>query len=303
MFKEYVEALEGELCAVFENPKFGAHPLIKEAMAYSALLPSKKLRGVLCLEACRIFSDARGAAGALGNYGAADGWKAALPMACAIELLHTQSLIHDDLPCMDNDDLRRGKPSNHKVFGEAVAVLAGDALISYGAQVILERTPKSVPHETLLEVLDGYLNAAGAFGIVGGQVADIINEGKKVSLEELKFIHKFKTGTMFEFALNAGAILGGADEKGRNAIQKFAQNYGLAFQIKDDILDATATSEELGKTTGKDEKVQKATYVTILGLDGAKEKLNGLMRDCYDTIEAENIRTDVFVEILKKLER
>ncbi len=288
MFKEYVDALERELCALFENPKLEKHSLIKEAMAYSALLPSKKLRGILCLEACRIFA---------GN------WKQALPTACAIEMLHTQSLIHDDLPCMDNDDLRRGKPSSHKVFGEAVAVLAGDALISYGAQVILERTPNSVPRETLLKVLNGYLSAAGAFGIVGGQVADIISEGKKVSLEELEFIHKFKTGTMFEFALNAGALLGGADEKGCAAVQKFAQNYGLAFQIKDDILDATSTIEELGKTTGKDAKVQKATYVTILGINGAREKLNGLIQNCYDIIEAEHIKTDVFVEILKKLEK
>lgn len=293
MFEEYIEdtyirALESELCTIFENPKFEKHPLIKEAMAYSALLPSKKLRGILCLEACRIFSES---------------WDAALPTACAIELLHTQSLIHDDLPCMDNDDLRRGKPSSHKVFGEAIAVLAGDALISYGAQVILERTPETVPHETLLEVLNGYLSAAGAFGIVGGQVADIISEGKKVSLEELEFIHKFKTGAMFELALLSGAILGGADEKGCAAIQKFAQNYGLAFQIKDDILDATATTEELGKTTGKDEKFQKATYVTILGLDGAREKLNGLIQNCHDIIEAEDIKTDVFVEILKKLEK
>ena len=288
MFKEYIETIEHELNSIFESPKFEKHSLIKEAMSYSALLPSKKLRAVLCLEACRVFSD---------------DWTVALPTACAIEMLHTQSLIHDDLPCMDDDDLRRGKPSNHKVYGEAIAVLAGDALISYGAQVILKNTPKVVSREIVFEILDGYLDAAGAFGIVGGQVADIVSEGKKVSLEELEFIHKFKTSTMFEFALNSGALLGGADEKGRLAISKFAKNYGLAFQIKDDILDATATTQELGKTTGKDAMVQKATYVTILGLEGAREKLKALIKNCCDIIEAENLKTDVLVEILKKLEK
>ncbi len=286
MIEKYAEIINKELEIYFKDSRFEKHQLIKEAMAYTTLLPSKKLRAILCLEACRIFSN---------------NWVAAIPTACAIEMLHSQSLIHDDLPCMDNDDLRRGKPANHKVHGEAVAVLAGDALISYGAQIILERTPKDVPRDVLLEVLNGYLNAAGAFGIVGGQVADIINEGKKINTEELEFIHKYKTSTMFEFSLFSGARLGGTNKKGLEAIQKFAQNYGLAFQIRDDILDATSTTDELGKTAGKDEKVQKATYVTILGLDGACKKLNELIRNCRDIISAEDIKTDVLTGILNKL--
>lgn len=288
MIEKYIEIINNELIECFKNPQFKEHPLICEAMEYTTLLPSKKIRSIFCLEACRIFS---------GDF------KPALPTACAVEMLHSQSLIHDDLPCMDNDDFRRSKPSNHKVYGEAVAILAGDALISYGAQVILEKTPKTVPVENLLKVLNGYLYAAGAFGIVGGQVADIKGEGKKLKIEELEFIHRHKTACMFEFALTSGAILGGADIKEQNSMREFSQNFGLAFQIRDDVLDVISTKEELGKTTGKDEAVQKATYVTLFGLEEAKRKLNSLIENCYDIMKSENINSDVLEGILRKLEK
>lgn len=281
MIEEYRKIVEKEL----EQYLKGYDGLIWEAMSYSSLLPSKKLRAILCLEASRLFS---------GDY------KRALPTACAIEMLQTQSLIHDDLPCMDNDDLRRGKPSNHKVFGEAMAVLAGDALISYGAQIILEDT-KSVSLETIVEVAKGYLKTAGVFGIVGGQSLDILSEGRQVSFEELKNIHKYKTGVFFEYALLSGALLGNAEKRQIEAIQKFGEKFGLAFQICDDILDETSTADEMGKTTGKDKNAQKATYVTILGLNEAKKKLEELILDCCDILKCEKINSDILEKVAKSM--
>jgi len=282
--KEYKKVLEEELKKYFSS-KDGREGIIWEAMSYSALLESKKLRAILCLEACKVFC---------GDY------KRALPTACAIEMLQTQSLIHDDLPCMDNDDLRRGKPSNHKVFGEAMAILAGDALISYGAQVIIENT-RNVPPQTVLKVVNEYLKTAGAFGIVKGQSEDILSEGKKISLEELNNIHKYKTSVFFEFALLAGAVLGGANEAQISAISKFGENFGLAFQICDDMLDEISTVDEMGKTLGKDKNAKKATYVTIFGLDESRKKLEELIMKSYDILRDENIDSPALREISKSM--
>ena len=286
MFNKYVEEIDNELKNCFEDKRFWLHPEIQEAMAYTTLLPSKKLRAVFCLETSRIFS---------GDY------KRALPLACAIEMLHSQSLIHDDLPSMDNDDFRRSKPANHKVFGEAIAILAGDALISYGVQTIIEKTPKVVAPEDILKIVNLYSKVAGAFGIVGGQVADLKSECKKITIDELEFIHTYKTAAMFELAIVGGAIVGGANEAQIEALTKFARTYGYAFQIKDDILDVVKTTEELGKTAGKDEKSEKSTYVTLFGLDKAKEKLNSLICECYDIISLMDIESEVYREILEKL--
>ncbi|GBF23214.1 geranylgeranyl diphosphate synthase, type II [Candidatus Gastranaerophilus sp. (ex Termes propinquus)] len=275
--ESYKNTVEKELERYFSHPyvksKNAVWGHVWEGMKYSMLLPSKKLRAALCLEACRIFS---------GDY------NRALPVACAIEMLQTQSLIHDDLPCMDNDDLRRGKPSNHKVFGEAMAILAGDALISLGAQVIIEDT-KDTPAETVLKVTNEYLKTAGVYGIVGGQSLDIAAEGKEISLPELENIHKYKTGVFFEFALFAGSLLGGASEEQASVVKKFGERFGLAFQVCDDILDEISTELETGKTQGKDRKAQKATYVTVLGLEGAREKLEELVFQSCDILENANI--------------
>jgi geranylgeranyl diphosphate synthase type II len=281
MISEYKKILENELERYFQ----GRSGLIWEAMSYSTLLPSKKLRAILCLEACRMVSGS---------------WEQALPTACAIEMLQTQSLIHDDLPCMDNDDMRRGKPSNHKVFGEAIATLAGDALISLGAQIIIEDT-KNVPPETVLEVVRQYLETAGVFGIVGGQSADILAEGKNVSFEELKNIHKYKTSVFFEFALRAGALLGGASASELDAIQKFGENFGLAFQICDDILDEISSTEEMGKTIGKDRTAQKATYVSLFGLDESKKKLEELIFKSCDILKFGDINSATLEDIVKSI--
>ena len=206
---------------------------IFKSMKYTVTLPGKRLRPVMCLEACRFFG---------GNI------EDALPTACAIEMLHAQSLIHDDLPCMDNDDFRRGKPSNHKVFGEAIAVLAGDALLSYGPQIIMEKS-KNLTAETILKVLNEYVKTAGAYGLIAGQVVDIESEGQGIKDgKTLEFIHTHKTADLFRLALKSGAIIAGADEKGIEDMNKLAQSFGLAFQIYDDILDEISTFEELGKT-------------------------------------------------------
>ena len=261
---------------------------IWEAMSYTVLLPGKKLRAVFCLETARALCGK---------------WEQALAAACAIEMLHAQSLIHDDLPCMDNDDLRRGKPSNHKVFGEAIAVLAGDALISFGAQTILDKTPAYVGNEALLKVLRLYLKSAGAFGIVAGQCADMEAEKKSGQIDSvhLKYIHTYKTAALFECAILSGAFLAGTNEYEISLMKELSMNFGLAFQIYDDILDVISTTDELGKTAGKDEKEGKATYVTLFGLQKAKEKFNELISNCYDILKKAEIESGVYDCILNKM--
>lgn len=257
---------------------------IFKSMKYTTTLPGKRLRPVMCLEACRIFG---------GNM------EDAMPTACAIEMLHAQSLIHDDLPCMDNDDFRRGKPSNHKVFGEAIATLAGDALLSYGPQVIIENS-KNIPAERVLKVLNEYMKAAGVYGIIAGQVADIENEKAKVKdAKTLEYIHTHKTADLFKLALKAGAIIAGADEKTLDEMNDFANKFGLAFQIYDDILDEISTFEELGKTVGKDKASDKLTYVSLYGLEEAEKKLNSLFVEVYDIIDKYN--SEVFRNIVDNM--
>ena len=257
---------------------------IFKSMKYTTTLPWKRLRPVMCLEACRIFG---------GNI------EDAMPTACAIEMLHAQSLIHDDLPCMDNDDFRRGKPSNHKVFGEAIATLAGDALLSYGPQVIIENS-KNIPAERVLKVLNEYMKAAGVYGIIAGQVADIENEKAKVKdAKTLEYIHTHKTADLFRLALKAGAIIAGADEKALDEMNDFANKFGLAFQIYDDILDEISTFEELGKTVGKDKASDKLTYVSLYGLEEAEKKLNSLFVEIYDIIDKYN--SEVFRNIVDNM--
>ena len=257
---------------------------IFKSMKYTTTLPGKRLRPVMCLEACRIFG---------GNM------EDAMPTACAIEMLHAQSLIHDDLPCMDNDDFRRGKPSNHKVFGEAIATLAGDALLSYGPQVIIENS-KNIPAERVLKVLNEYMKAAGVYGIIAGQVADIENEKAKVKdAKTLEYIHTHKTADLFRLALKAGAIIAGADEKALDEMNDFANKFGLAFQIYDDILDEISTFEELGKTVGKDKASDKLTYVSLYGLEEAEKKLNSLFVEVYDIIDKYN--SEVFRSIVDNM--
>lgn len=255
---------------------------IFKAMRYSVLAEGKRLRPVMCLEACKAFG---------GNI------EDALPTACAIEMLHAQSLIHDDLPCMDNDDFRRGKPTNHKVFGEAIAVLAGDALLSFAPQLIIQKS-KNISSNVKVKLIEEFCIAAGAYGIIAGQVVDIESEGKQISPETLEFIHTHKTADLFKLALKSGAIIAGADEAQILAMQKFAQNLGFAFQICDDILDETSTFEKLGKTLGKDKDAGKQTYTAMFGIEKARTRVVCLLDSACGIIDKLDIKSDIFSEII-----
>ena len=259
---------------------------IFKSMKYTLTLPGKRLRPVMCLETARILGC---------------DIKKVLPTACAIEMLHVQSLIHDDLPCMDNDDFRRGKPSNHKVFGEANAVLAGDALLTFAPQLIIEKSTE-LSATQIVRILHEYTKFAGAYGLIAGQVVDIESEGGKLTKsagETLDFIHMNKTAVLFRLAVRTGAIAAGADDCVIEEFDNFAKKFGLAFQIYDDIMDEISSFEEMGKTMGKDKTSGKLTYVSLYGLDEAKNKFLDLINECYDIIEKYN--SDIFNKILIKL--
>ena len=238
----------------------------------------------MCLEACRVFGGEM---------------EKALPTACAFEMLHTQSLIHDDLPCMDNDDYRRGKLTNHKKFSESTAVLAGDALISYGTQLIIDKS--DLPAEVIVKVLREHAIAAGAYGIIAGQVVDIAMEGKPYDAKILEFIHTHKTADLFKAALKAGAHIANVNEEQLKAMDNFGQMLGFAFQICDDILDETSTFEEMGKTMGKDKEEGKLTYTALFGIEKAKCELNCLLDKAYDILKKQNIESEIFNSIINSI--
>ncbi|KAL7538898.1 hypothetical protein ACHAXR_010901 [Thalassiosira sp. AJA248-18] len=243
---------------------------ICEAMSYSLMAGGKRIRPILCIAACEMFGGSQAAS---------------MPTAVALEMIHTMSLIHDDLPSMDNDDLRRGKPTNHVIYGEDVAILAGDSLLSTSFEHVARETPKDVPAEKVVNVLARLGKSVGAEGLAGGQVMDLECEGKPgTTLDDLKWIHIHKTGTLLQVAVASGAILGGASPEEVEACEKFAFDIGLAFQVADDILDVTASSEDLGKTAGKDEAVDKTTYVKLLGLEESKKYAKDLIADAKECL-------------------
>jgi len=289
---EYIEVINKKLDEYMPEDIFPED--IFKAMKYTVTLPGKRLRPIMCLESCRIF-----------------GWnyEDAIPTACAIEMLHAQTLIHDDLPCMDNDDYRRGKLTNHKVFGEAAAVLAGDALISFAPQIILKHSKNLTP-EKLIKLIEEYTQYAGAYGVIAGQVADIEaeknwknNTYKMEPSKLLDFIHTHKTADLFKLPLRSGAIIAGANDKQLEIITDLAQKLGIAFQISDDILDETSTFEEMGKTLGKDKNAGKLTYVTLYGLDEAKCKLSCILKECYGIINGLDKNPEALFEIIQGIEK
>lgn len=240
---------------------------IYEAMRYSLLAGGKRLRPILCLATCEML----GANAAV-----------AMPTACALEMVHTMSLIHDDLPAMDNDDYRRGQLTNHKVYGEDVAVLAGDALLTYAFEYIASATPQGdggATPQQILAVVAKLGKAVGAAGLVGGQIVDLASEGTVVNEETLTYIHMHKTAALLEISVTSGAILAGAQQETVDCLSRYAQRIGLAFQIVDDVLDITSTPETLGKSVGKDVAAQKATYPSLWGLEESKQKAQQLIED------------------------
>lgn len=251
--------IETELVRVAEADAAEVPPTLRKAMTYSLLAGGKRLRPILALAGCE----------AVGGQLAA-----ALPLACALEMIHTYSLIHDDLPAMDNDDFRRGRPTNHKVFGEAIAILAGDALLTE-AFAVTSRCP--APPAVLVKVLGELASAVGAAGMVGGQVIDIEATGNKVDVELLRRLHGKKTGALLAVSVCAGARLGGAAESAVASLRTYAEALGLAFQIIDDVLDVTADLQTLGKDPGSDREAGKTTYVDLLGVDGARRHADEVM--------------------------
>ncbi|WP_371370791.1 polyprenyl synthetase family protein [Sporomusa aerivorans] len=228
-------------------------PVIFEAMRYSLFAGGKRLRPIMLMAA----SDAVGGDGA-----------AYLPVACGLEMIHTYSLIHDDLPAMDNDDYRRGKLTNHKVFGEGMAVLAGDGLLTAAFGTMLSQN--KVDPLDLISVIREIADAAGAGGMIGGQAVDLVSEGQVIDAATLKFMHQAKTGALFKAALRSGAILAGGSQEQLLSLTHYAEQFGLAFQITDDILDVVGTQEKIGKPVGSDIRNHKVTYVTLHTLDGAR---------------------------------
>lgn len=228
-------------------------PSIHRAMRYSVFAGGKRLRPVLCIESARAF---------------AEDVTAAIDIGCALEFIHTYSLIHDDLPALDNDDLRRGKPTNHKVFGEAMAILAGDALLTLAFKTLAETPVESARRVRIIAEVGG---AAGTVnGMVGGQVADVEAERKTVDAAGLEYIHRCKTAALIRGSVVAGAIAGGASDDDVESVARFGENIGWAFQVVDDILDVEESSESLGKTAGKDQAQQKATYPALYGLEKSR---------------------------------
>jgi geranylgeranyl diphosphate synthase, type II len=222
-------------------------------MSYSLFAGGKRFRPVLAILAAGVFG--------------ADP-ETVMPYACALEFVHTYSLIHDDLPAVDNDDLRRGRPTCHKKFGEDIAIMAGDALFAEAFSLV-GRLQKASDQRKIVQVLTELAEAAGPRGMVGGQVVDMISGGKTVDLQTVNFIHSKKTGRLITAAARGGAILAGADERDIESITRFGEHLGLAFQIADDVLDETGSAEELGKTPGKDKAEEKATYPALIGIEKA----------------------------------
>ncbi|KAH0900628.1 hypothetical protein HID58_040131 [Brassica napus] len=245
---------------------------IHEAMRYSLLAGGKRVRPVLCIAACELVGGEE---------------SLAMPAACAVEMIHTMSLIHDDLPCMDNDDLRRGKPTNHKVYGEDVAVLAGDALLSFAFEHLASATSSDVSPARVVRAVGELAKAIGTEGLVAGQVVDISSEGldlNDVGLDHLEFIHLHKTAALLEASAVLGGIVGGGSDEEIERLRKFARCIGLLFQVVDDILDVTKSSQELGKTAGKDLIADKLTYPKLMGLEKSREFAEKLNREARDQL-------------------
>ena len=275
--KQLKELVDNYLSNYFKN-KGSYNSLIYDAANYSLNVGGKRIRPILFMLVYNMYKGKD---------------KEIIDMAAAIEMIHTYSLIHDDLPCMDNDDLRRGKPTNHKVYGENIAVLAGDALLNESMILLMDFSIKNGKDALVAAREIAY--AAGADGMIGGQVVDIINEGKKISKEELNYMHLKKTGELIRASIVAGAILAEVDKSEIELLNKFGLNLGLAFQIKDDILDVTGDVNKLGKNTLADGN--KSNFITMYGLEECKVMCENLTDECIAILEKISVNTD----ILKKL--
>jgi len=243
-----------------------------DSMRYSLFVGGKRLRPILCLAAAKAINPEINID------------KSVLPIACALECIHTYSLIHDDLPAMDDDDLRRGKPTNHKIFGEAAAILAGDGLLTFAFELLSSPEYSEIPCDSRLRIINVIANAAGPNGMVGGQSLDIASEGQDVSFSTLKTIHKSKTGALITASLRVGAIAAGAKNAQEKAFTDFGEYIGLAFQIADDMLNVESTTAVLGKKVGSDSERGKATYPALFGIDKVKIMAQDAVNKALDSL-------------------
>ncbi|WP_298594425.1 polyprenyl synthetase family protein [uncultured Mitsuokella sp.] len=257
---------------------------LSASMRYSLLAGGKRLRPVLLMAA----ADAVGARGT--DF---------VTTGCAIEMIHTYSLIHDDLPAMDNDDYRRGRKTNHKVYGDGMAVLAGDALLTLAFEVILRQ--EGVSNDTLVRVVREISTAAGASGMVGGQALDLVSEGKKIDMKTLRAMHMGKTGALFRASIRSGAILGGASKGQLLALTDYAEHFGLAFQITDDILDVTGDETLIGKPVGSDVRNDKSTYVTLTSLKRARELASDAVQNALRSLDSFGKKADFLRDLVSYL--
>ena len=274
------EYLEKYLPSEKEYPQ-----IIFEAMRYSVFAGGKRLRPIMVMEACKAFG---------GDV------EKTMPFACSIEMIHTYSLIHDDLPALDNDDYRRGRLTSHKMFGEDMAILAGDALLHHAFETMARACVEQgdiKASKAMLAIAEG----AGVHGMVGGQVVDVISEGKPIDKETLDFIHKNKTAAMLIGALKSGAVLGGATEEEIAKIERAGELIGVAFQIQDDILDVTSTFEKLGKPINSDEKNHKVTYATMFGIEKASEFVETMSDEAINILKSMGEKTDFLVKLTEYL--
>ncbi|HCW52954.1 MAG TPA: farnesyl-diphosphate synthase [Clostridium sp.] len=258
--------------------------IIYDASAYSVNVGGKRIRPILFI---------------LGYYIYKKEYKKVLQMACAVEMIHTYSLIHDDLPCMDNDDLRRGKPTNHKVFGENIAVLAGDNLLNEAMITMMDYALKN--GGSSLKSAYEIASSAGAEGMIGGQVVDVISEGKNISKDELEYMHAKKTGALIRSSVVAGAILAEAPEKDIELLREYGEKLGLVFQIKDDILDVIGDAELLGKNVHVDEENNKTNFITVYGLEKCQNLCEILSDECVEILKKLSVNADELIELTYSL--
>jgi geranylgeranyl diphosphate synthase type II len=276
-----------EVLKQYFPPKTSLHKTIFESMSYSINAGGKRLRPILALEVCEMLGGKT---------------EDVMPFACAIEMIHTYSLIHDDLPAMDDDDYRRGKPTNHRVYGEGIAVLAGDALLNLAFEIMLGKIISyDFGDNRGIRAAYEIAKAAGVNGMIGGQVVDLESEGKKVSKETLEFIHLHKTSALIEASVKAGAIIGEASKEEYKALEDYARSIGLAFQVVDDILDVIGNEEKLGKKVGSDMQKDKSTYPSLYGIEKSKEIAKNLITRSLEVLEVFDDRANFLRELSKYL--
>lgn len=302
--KEYLAAMKEKVDEALEKSISSECPedaTLVEAMRYSLLAGGKRVRPVMCIAACTMARKKAGLDKSPGAFPDEETLRIAMPTAVALEMIHTMSLIHDDLPAIDNDPLRRGKPTCHVKYGEPTAILAGDALLSESFSQIATHTPADlVEPARIVEVLRRMSDCVGRRGLAAGELMDIDYEDKEATLEELRWIHMKKTAALLNVAVCTGAILGGADLKEEvPKLEEYADDIGLAFQVQDDILDITASTEELGKTAGKDVEQAKTTYPKLMGLDGAKEEAKRLFNEAVGALDSFGEHSQPLVAIAK----